>query len=125
MTSRSVTAARCAALVGPYTSGKTTLLEALLLQAGALHRKGSVAEGSALGDPSPEARARQMTTEPNFAHCTYLEETWSFIDCPGSIELAQDVRSALMGVDRSEEHTSELQSLMRSSYAVFCLKKKN
>src|SRR3546814_7114308 len=28
------------------------------------------------------------------------------------------------GVDRSEEHTSELQSLMRSSYAVFCLKKK-
>src|SRR3546814_9416101 len=32
------------------------------------------------------------------------------------------------GVDlpiRSEEHTSELQSLMRSSYAVFCLKKKN
>src|SRR3546814_9087359 len=28
-------------------------------------------------------------------------------------------------VDRSEEHTSELQSLMRNSYAVFCLKKKN
>src|SRR3546814_5783810 len=29
------------------------------------------------------------------------------------------------GRDRSEEHTSELQSLMRTSYAVFCLKKKN
>src|SRR3546814_1722882 len=29
------------------------------------------------------------------------------------------------GIDRSEEHTSELQSLMRISYAVFCLKKKN
>src|SRR3546814_1686520 len=29
------------------------------------------------------------------------------------------------GVERSEEHTSELQSLMRISYAVFCLKKKN
>src|SRR3546814_10488766 len=29
------------------------------------------------------------------------------------------------GVIRSEEHTSELQSLMRISYAVFCLKKKN
>src|SRR3546814_3606818 len=29
------------------------------------------------------------------------------------------------GIKRSEEHTSELQSLMRSSYAVFCLKKKN
>src|SRR3546814_8721748 len=35
-------------------------------------------------------------------------------------------RSTLVGRDqsRSEEHTSELQSLMRSSYAVFCLKKK-
>src|SRR3546814_8820968 len=29
-----------------------------------------------------------------------------------------------LGMDRSEEHTSELQSLMRISYAVFCLKKK-
>src|SRR3546814_6816352 len=39
-------------------------------------------------------------------------------------------KSALEGSDslavaRSEEHTSELQSLMRTSYAVFCLKKKN
>src|SRR3546814_2680941 len=31
----------------------------------------------------------------------------------------------VMGATRSEEHTSELQSLMRISYAVFCLKKKN
>src|SRR3546814_10508870 len=31
---------------------------------------------------------------------------------------------ALRGLARSEEHTSELQSLMRISYAVFCLKKK-
>src|SRR3546814_3209690 len=30
-----------------------------------------------------------------------------------------------LGAERSEEHTSELQSLMRISYAVFCLKKKN
>src|SRR3546814_1167324 len=36
----------------------------------------------------------------------------------------QDRRDALKS-RRSEEHTSELQSLMRISYAVFCLKKKN
>src|SRR3546814_5225154 len=35
------------------------------------------------------------------------------------------VGMALLGPMRSEEHTSELQSLMRISYAVFCLKKKN
>src|SRR3546814_9264560 len=34
------------------------------------------------------------------------------------------VRRSTPGIDRSEEHTSELQSLMRISYAVFCLKKK-
>src|SRR3546814_5214389 len=35
-----------------------------------------------------------------------------------------DAVEALVADDRSEEHTSELQSLMRISYAVFCLKKK-
>src|SRR3546814_3887994 len=35
-----------------------------------------------------------------------------------------DLRAKRSGRSRSEEHTSELQSLMRSSYAVFCLKKK-
>src|SRR3546814_5336982 len=34
-----------------------------------------------------------------------------------------DCRSGLISVDRSEEHTSELQSLMRISYSAFCLKK--
>src|SRR3546814_9938567 len=35
-----------------------------------------------------------------------------------------DEQAQLIEMDRSEEHTSELQSLMRISYAVFCLKKK-
>src|SRR3546814_1390877 len=43
--------------------------------------------------------------------------------------LGDEVARELAGLDflqdRSEEHTSELQSLMRISYAVFCLKKKN
>src|SRR3546814_10738682 len=39
-------------------------------------------------------------------------------------ELQSSVGEMLLGVSRSEEHTSELQSLMRISYAVFCLKKK-
>src|SRR3546814_10343953 len=41
---------------------------------------------------------------------------------PSALELA---RRRSNGLTRSEEHTSELQSLMRISYAVFCLKKKN
>src|SRR3546814_7737590 len=38
---------------------------------------------------------------------------------------ADDADMIIAVTDRSEEHTSELQSLMRTSYAVFCLKKKN
>src|SRR3546814_8709532 len=42
----------------------------------------------------------------------------------GGLDAGQAVEHHLGEVVRSEEHTSELQSLMRSSYAVFCLKKK-
>src|SRR3546814_5416817 len=41
------------------------------------------------------------------------------------IRQSRRVLRSFMAVTRSEEHTSELQSLMRISYAVFCLKKKN
>lgn len=90
---------RVAALVGPYTAGKTTLLESLLFAAGAIPRKGSVAAGTSLGDSQPEARARQMTIEPNIASLSFLGESWTFIDCPGSVELAQEALAALMVAD--------------------------
>ncbi len=99
MTSVTAHAPRCAVLVGPYTSGKTTLLEALLHHCGAIHRKGSIAAGNTVGDSTPEARARQMSVEPNFASAEYLGELWSFIDCPGSVELMQDAQAALMAAD--------------------------
>src|SRR3546814_4624214 len=42
-----------------------------------------------------------------------------------SIDMIEKIAAAFQLGIRSEEHTSELQSLMRISYAVFCLKKKN
>jgi elongation factor G len=92
-------APRTAALVGPYLSGKTTLLEALLFATGAINRRGTIKDGNTVGDASPEARARQMTTEINVAHTTYLGDPWTFLDCPGSVELAYETQSALMAVD--------------------------
>ncbi len=90
---------RVAALVGPYLSGKTTLLESLLTATGAVQRKGSVKEGNTVGDATPEARKRRMSTEISIATTDYLGEEWTFIDCPGSIELAQDAHNALMVAD--------------------------
>src|SRR3546814_7118908 len=44
--------------------------------------------------------------------------------CPACPDLASGALAPVPRLDKSEEHTSELQSLMRISYAVFCLKKK-
>src|SRR3546814_2934867 len=46
------------------------------------------------------------------------------IDRPGHVQHVGEPAEELVSVERSEEHTSELQSLMRISYAVFCLKHK-
>lgn len=91
--------ARCAALAGPYLSGKTTLLESLLFAAGAVTRKGSVRDGNTVGDPSAEARVRQMSVEVNLASFEYLGERWNILDCPGSVELTCETQSALVAAD--------------------------
>jgi elongation factor G len=83
------------AIVGPFQSGKTTLLEALLARTGAISRAGQVAGGSSVGDASAEARAHQMSVEPNIASAQYLSDHFTFIDCPGSVEFLHDMRAAL------------------------------
>lgn len=98
-TGRGSSAPRCAALVGPYLSGKTALLESLLFVTGAIPRKGTAKEGNTVSDSSPEARARKMSVEVTAAATEYLGDKWCFLDCPGSVELSQDTRNALMVAD--------------------------
>jgi elongation factor G len=90
---------RCAALVGPYLSGKTTLLEALLFASGTTSRRGTAKDGNTVGDHSAEARARQMSTELNVAAGKFLDDPWTILDCPGSVELAWEAQSALLAAD--------------------------
>src|SRR3546814_4989364 len=76
---------------------------------------------------------RSTRTDTLFPYTTLFRSVdGPFPDIAGHVEQAVAVgwkaahrcRLAVAGVGRSEEHTSELQSLMRISYAVFCLKKK-
>jgi elongation factor G len=90
---------RTVALVGPFASGKTTLLESILMLSGAVQRKGTIAQGNTVGDFTVEARARQMSVEVNCATTKYLDETFTFLDCPGSIEFLQDTLNVLPGAD--------------------------
>jgi elongation factor G len=86
-------------LVGPYLSGKTTLLESILALTGVINRKGRVIDRNTVGDGVPEARDRQMGVEISVASATYQNLDFTFIDCPGSIEFSQETYNALIGVD--------------------------
>ncbi len=92
-------APRCVALVGPYLSGKTTLLEALLFASGTTSRRGSVRDGNTVGDHAAEARARSMSTEINVANANFLGDPWTILDCPGSVELLYEAQQAMLVAD--------------------------
>ena len=90
---------RCIALVGPYLSGKTTLLEAILARSGKITRQGKTTEGSTVGDASAEARSHNMSVELNAATIDFLDDSYTFIDCPGSIEFRHEANLALTACD--------------------------
>jgi elongation factor G len=113
--SKSKAGSRAIALVGPYGSGKTLLLESIAAITGAVTRKGSVSGGTSLGDFSAEARARQMSVELNVLSTQYLGEDFTFLDCPGSIEFLADTLHVLPAVDAAvvvcEPEPAKLQML--------------
>src|SRR5256885_13111801 len=111
---------RCVALVGPFQSGKTTLLEAILARTGAIGRQGSIDAGTTVGDASKEARDHRMSVELSVATTTFMDDTYTFIDCPGSVEFVHDMRAGLPAVDAAvvvcemdEKKIPQLQLILR------------
>src|SRR3546814_6843481 len=80
-------------------------------------------------DPVPEVAPHQDTgrLQPVDRLCPAVVEVAGLVAADRAGEKRQPAERGAAGQlrHRSEEHTSELPSLMRTSYAVFCLKKKN
>ncbi|MGA7432333.1 MAG: elongation factor G, partial [Xanthobacteraceae bacterium] len=108
------------ALVGPFQSGKTTLLEAILARTGAIPRQGTVEAGNTVGDASKEARHHHMSVELTVATTNFMGDAYTFLDCPGSVEFAHDMRAVLPAIDTAivvcemdEKKIPQLQLILR------------
>ncbi len=93
------TGPKCIAIVGPFASGKTTLLEAILARTGAIPRQNPVSSGNTVSDHSPEAKAHAMSVEASVATVDFMGESLTFIDCPGSVEFAFEADAVLAASD--------------------------
>ena len=93
------TGPRCIAILGPFASGKTSLLEEILARTGAIEKPGSVTARTSVGDSSPEARAHAMSVELNIAETTFMGESYTFLDCPGSVEFNYESEPVATAVD--------------------------
>lgn len=86
-------------LVGPAGSGKTSLLESLLHASGATSRRGSIEEGSTVGDHDPVAIRQKRSVGLTVATVGWRDAVITFIDTPGYADFTGDLRAGLRGAD--------------------------
>src|SRR5690348_8228180 len=86
---------RNVALVGHRGSGKTSLHEALLFQAGAVNRLGSVVDGTTVSDADPDEKARQMSISATLSSFEWQDRKVNLLDTPGDSSFIADALGAL------------------------------
>ena len=90
---------RNVAVVGHRGTGKTSLVEALLFQAGATNRLGSVEQGSAVSDWEEEEHKRQMSLSAGLCHLEWQGRKVNLLDAPGDPGFQADTLAALHVVE--------------------------
>jgi elongation factor G len=86
---------RNVALVGHRGSGKTSVNEALLFEAGAINRLGSVADGTTVSDSAPDEKAREMSISASLSSFRWDDRKINLVDTPGEPSFLADALAAL------------------------------
>jgi elongation factor G len=81
--------------VGHRGSGKTSLNEALLFEAGAINRLGSVADGTTVSDSAPDEKAREMSISSSLSSFQWQDRKINLIDTPGEPSFVADALAGL------------------------------
>ncbi|MDD2866163.1 MAG: elongation factor G [Candidatus Omnitrophica bacterium] len=92
-------AKRTVVFVSHAQAGKTTLVEALLFAAGAISRKGSVAEGNTTSDYNPDEIQRKNSINSSLCHLSWRNHFVQMVDTPGYADFAADMLGAVRAVD--------------------------
>jgi elongation factor G len=92
---------RNVAVVGHRSTGKTSLVEAMLFQAGAINRLGTIEAGSTTGDWDDDEHNRQMSLAASLCHVEWQGRKINLIDTPGDPGFQGDMIAALRVVDGS------------------------
>ena len=90
---------RNVAVVGHRSTGKTSLVEAMLFQAGAINRLGTIEAGSTTGDWDDDEHNRQMSLAASLCHVEWQGRKINLIDTPGDPGFQGDMVAALRVVE--------------------------
>src|SRR5437867_7054491 len=90
---------RNVAVVGHRGTGKTSLVEAMLFQAGAVNRLGTIEQGTTVSDWDEDEQRRQMSLAASVCHAEWQGRKINLIDAPGDTGFQGDALSALRVVE--------------------------
>ena len=90
---------RNVAVVGHRGTGKTSLVEAILFQSGAINRLGTVEAGTTVSDSDEDEHKRQLSIAMSLEHATWQERKLNLIDVPGDPSFQGELRTAARVVE--------------------------
>ncbi|MBA3402330.1 MAG: elongation factor G, partial [Actinobacteria bacterium] len=90
---------RNVAVVGHRGTGKTSLVEALLFQSGAINRLGTVEAGTTISDADEDEHKRQLSIALSLTHATWQERKLNLVDIPGDPSFQGELRTSARVVE--------------------------